>query len=148
MTMRWIGAGIVVLWLTACGGDATGSSTSSSGSTGAPPTSGESSSGAPAEQDAGAEPAPQAAGPKMKSVVKMTGSLHVTWELPEKCDGVELERKDGDTAFDLAYELPGFVDNKHDGSATKDLTYTYRARCKIGSEYTAYSDEMANNPQK
>ena len=76
----------------------------------------------------------------------MTGSLHVTWDLPSECDGVELERKDGDGEYAVKYTLPGTVDNKHDGSATEDMVYTYRARCKVGTDYTEYSNEMGKNP--
>ena len=76
----------------------------------------------------------------------MTGALHVNWELPEECDGVELERKDGDAEFAVKYTLPGTVDNKHDGTATANMVYTYRARCKVGTDYSEYSNEMSKNP--
>lgn len=152
MSSRSIWVGIVLAAaLAACGGDDKGSSTSSSGgsSSGSTSSSGGSSSGSTADTDAGSTPAPKAVGPKMVSIMKMTGALHVSWELPDTCDGVELERKDGDAAeFKVAYKLPGTVDNKHDGAATENLVYTYRARCKVGAEYTEYSNEMSKNPQK
>lgn len=117
------------------------SSSSSSSSSG-------SGSGA-AEPDAPAtEAPPAAAGPKLVSVAKMMGALHVTWTLPDACDGIELERKDGDAAFAVAFELPGTVDNKHDVKATADMVYAYRARCRSGDTYSAYSNEMSRNPQK
>ena len=78
--------------------------------------------------------------------MKMTGSLHVVWDLPATCDGVELERKDGAGDFVMKYTLPGTVDNKHDGTATANTVYTYRARCKVGAGYTEYSNEMGENP--
>jgi len=147
--MRLACAGVLLAAAAAaCGGDDKGTSTSSSGGLSSGSTSGgETSSGAPEESGSGAA-TPQVAGPKIVSVMKMTGSLHVTWELPAKCDGVELERKDGDGAFKVVYELPGTVDNKHDGKATSDMKYTYRARCTLGSDYTEYSNEMSGNPQQ
>lgn len=87
--------------------------------------------------------------PTLTDVMKMTGSLHVMWKNPAACDTVELERKDGDAGtFAVAYTLPGAADNKHDGAATADMTYTYRARCKVGAEYTPYSNELGGNPVK
>lgn len=140
----WLGLGLVVASVTGCGeGDKDG--TTSSGGTSSS-SSGSTTSG---DTDAGAETtesAPKAAGPKIVSVMKMTGSLHVAWELPEKCDGVEVERKDGDGAFEVKFELPGTVDNKHDGTATEDMVYTYRTRCTVGADYTEYSNEMGKNP--
>lgn len=121
-------------WLGACGGDDEPS----------PAPTPASSTG----QDAAAsEPTTKAAGPKITQIMKMTGGLHVVWELPATCDGVELERKDADAEYKVAYTLPGTVDNKHDGTATANMLYTYRARCKVGAEYTEYSNEMSKNPK-
>lgn len=80
--------------------------------------------------------------------MKMTSGLHVTWDLPKTCEGVELERKDGDAPYVVKYTLPGAVDNKHDGTATADTLYTYRARCKVGADYSEYSNEMSKNPKQ
>lgn len=136
--------------LVACGGDDKSSSSSGGSSSGtASSSSGGSSSGGTTSggaADSGAV-TPKAA-PKITNVLKMTGALHVVWELPSECDGVELERKDGDGEFAMKYELPGTVDNKHDATATEDLVYAFRARCKLGSEYTEYSNEMSKNPQQ
>lgn len=143
----------LLLALAACGDDKGTTSSSSSGSSSGSPTassSGGSSSGETTSggtTDAGAV-TPKAEGPKLTSVMKMTGSLHVNWDLPADCDGVELERKDGDAEYVVKYELPGTVDNKHDGTATQDMVYTYRARCLVGGEYTAYSNEMGKNPKQ
>jgi len=153
MNARFVWAGMVIAAsVAACGGDdKTSSSTSSGGSSSgtASSSSGGSSSGDTASggtPDAGAV-TPKAAGPKLTEVMKMTGSLHVTWELPAtECDGVEPERKDGDGDFVVKYKLPGTVENKHDGSATENVVYAYRARCKVGAEYTEYSNEMSKNP--
>lgn len=151
MISRSIALGIVfAAGLAACGGDDKGSSTSSSGGSSSGSTSSSSSSGSSGatDTDAGGT-APQAAGPKITEVMKMMGSLHVMWDLPKAtCDNVLLERKDGTAEFKVVYTLPGAADNKHDASATGDMTYTYRARCKVGAEYTEYSNEMGGNPTK
>jgi hypothetical protein len=139
--------------LVACGDDKGSTSSSSSGGSSGTPTASSSSGGSSSGDttsggaaDAGAI-TPKAEGPKLTSIMKMTGGLHVNWELPTECEGVELERKDGDaTEFAVKYKLPGTVDNKHDGTATEDVVYTYRARCKVGTEYTEYSNEMGKNP--
>ena len=151
--LSWVGI-VLAASIAACGGDdKTGTSTSSSGTSGAPTasSSGGSSSGDTTSSggagDAGGTVTPKAAGPKLTDIMKMTGSLHVSWELPDECDAVELERKDGDTAdYVVKYKLPGTVDNKHDGTATENMVYTYRTRCKVGTEYTEYSNEMSKNP--
>jgi hypothetical protein len=132
MVSRWVCVALVVsASLAACGGD-DGPATSSSG--------GSKSESNPAKGSSGA------AGPKITRVMKMAGGLHVFWELPKTCDGVELERKDGPGEFEVKYKLPGAIDNKHDATATGDTLYTYRARCKAGAEYTEYSNEMGKSP--
>lgn len=137
-----------VLGLAACGGDDKGGSTSSSSSSSSSSSGGSGGGSENGDTDAGGT-APKAAGPKITEVMKMMGSLHVMWERPkETCDSVLVERKDGDAEFKVVYTLPGAADNKHDASATADMTYTYRARCKVGAEYTEYSNEMSGNPMK
>lgn len=86
----------------------------------------------------------------MDRLVKMGGALHVMWVNPASaaCDAIELERKADGEAFAVAYTLGGSIDNKHDGQATKDTTYTYRTRCKVGAAYSPYSNEIARNPMK
>jgi hypothetical protein len=150
MSTRFSWIGIVLAFsMFACGGDDKSSSSSSSGgSSSGGSSSGGSSSGATTSGGTpdGGGVTPKAEGPKLTSVMKMTGSLHVSWDLPAECDGVELERKDGDAEYAVKYTLPGTVDNKHDGTATANMIYSYRARCKVGTEYTAYSNEMSKNP--
>ncbi len=92
--------------------------------------------------------------PRMEEAIKMAGSLHVTWVNEEPaCDGVELERRTTSPAgqvvadFAVVYRLPGAVDNKHDGTATEDATYTYRARCVKAGQTSAYSNEISANPK-
>ncbi len=155
MNARLLSATVLAAAIVACGGDDKGTSTSSSGGSSTSSTSSSGEVGASGgDTDAGgsssgATPKALAAGPKITEIMKMTGSLHVVWDLPKTCDSVELERKDGDAgSFKVAYTLPGTVDNKHDGTATGDMTYTYRARCKVGAEYTEYSNEMGKNPKQ
>lgn len=92
--------------------------------------------------------------PRMEEAIKMAGSLHVTWVNEEPaCDGVELERRTTSPAgqvvadFAVVYRLPGAVDNKHDGTATEDATYTYRARCVKAGQTSPYSNEVSANPK-
>lgn len=88
---------------------------------------------------------PQA--PMMKSVEKMEGALMLYWmNMESGCVSVEGERKEGSGAYAVVFTVPGEVDNKHDSTATKDATYTYRLRCLKGKATSAYSDEMSMNP--
>lgn len=88
--------------------------------------------------------------PKLVSVEPMVGSLHVSWQNQSACDVIELERTNPGTpmmaSFTLLYKLPGAADNKHDATATQPLTYTYRARCARGGQYSAYSNELSGDP--
>ncbi|MEW5847947.1 MAG: hypothetical protein AB2A00_03995 [Myxococcota bacterium] len=85
--------------------------------------------------------------PTITSIAKMGGALHVQWtNNTTGCDAVEGERKQDGADFTAAFSVPGDVDNKMDGTATADTTYTYRLRCKMGSDYSPYSNEMSANP--
>ncbi len=93
--------------------------------------------------------------PKMNEVIKMVGGLHVTWTNNEaSCDAVEGERQaqmaDGTVMekYKVVFSVPGSADNKHDATATEDMKYTYRLRCKKGSSYSDYSNELSGNPVK
>ena len=124
-----------------------GSSTSSGGAS----SSGHSTSGS--TSSSGAATASLKA-PKVDMVEKMMGALHVMWTNNEtSCDTIELERQATmDTMVHEKYKvvasLPGEADNKHDTTATEDMTYTYRLRCKKGADYSPYSNEMSGNPVK
>ncbi len=78
----------------------------------------------------------------------MTGGLHVTWVNNQKdCDAIEGERKSDAEAYKVVFTVPdGFVDNKHDGPLTAGTAYTYRVRCKKGSDYSPYSNEQTGTP--
>jgi hypothetical protein len=119
-----------------------GGSNGSSGSSGSTNTS----SGAPATT---------VAAPTIDEVAKMMGGLHVMWTNKEaSCDSIEGERQaqmsDGSVMekYKVVFTVPGDADNKHDTSATEDMTYTYRLRCKKGTTYSDYSNEMSANPKK
>ena len=87
--------------------------------------------------------------PTLDKIMKMTGGLHLLWTNPAgvECDTIEGERKTATTAYAVAFTVPGSVDNKHDATATAKTTYTYRLRCKVGTAYSDYSNEMSGNPQ-
>lgn len=93
-------------------------------------------------------PAPAAVkAPTIDRVAKMVGALHVMWTNEEaSCTAVELERKTATVAWKVVYTLPGEADNKHDTNASAATMYTYRARCKKGTAYSAYSNELSGTP--
>jgi hypothetical protein len=86
--------------------------------------------------------------PMLMEVAPMEGALHLAWmNMQKDCDSVEAERKmEHQTSYDLAFSVPGSVDNKMDTSATDNMMFTYRMRCKKGSTYSSYSNEMSANP--
>lgn len=82
----------------------------------------------------------------------MMGYLHVQWTNPSvACESVEGERmaqmSDGTMMeeYKVVFTVPGTVDNKMDPSATEDMKYTYRIRCKGTSKY---SETMSANPKQ
>ena len=84
--------------------------------------------------------------PMLMEVVPMEGVLHIKWMNEQKdCDSVEGERDMG-AGYEAAFSVPGTVDNKMDGEATHDMTYSYRLRCKKGESFSVYSNEMSGNP--
>ena len=104
---------------------------------------------APAATTASANPK----APQIQSVSKMTGSLHVVWKNQDTgCSAIEVERQ-GTMAsgavhekYSVVYTLAGEADNKHDTSATADMKYSYRVRCKKAAAYSEYSNEASGNP--
>lgn len=99
--------------------------------------------------DTGGSDAGEMAPPTITAVAKMSGALHVQWtNNTTTCDSIEGERKMDSAAYKVIFTVPGTVNNKMDLEATQDMTYTYRLRCKMGTAYSAYSNEMGNNPKK
>jgi hypothetical protein len=85
--------------------------------------------------------------PMLMKVMPMEGALHLEWMNEQHdCDAVEAERKMHSEEFTQIFSVPGTVDNKIDASATEDMTYTYRLRCKQGDIYSPYSEELSANP--
>jgi hypothetical protein len=84
----------------------------------------------------------------LQQVVPMEGALHITWmNMQKDCDSVEAERmSDHHPDYAVVFSVPGSVDNKMDADATEDMMYMYRMRCKKGSAYSEYSNEMSANP--
>ena len=132
----------------------TGSTSSSSGASGT--SSSSSSSGDTNTSSSSGTPtaaAPKA--PQVTEIMKMMGALHVTWTNNEpSCDSIEGERQakmsDGSVMekYKVVFTVPGEADNKMDSSATDDMDYSYRLRCKKGTTYSDYSNEMSANPMK
>jgi hypothetical protein len=87
--------------------------------------------------------------PQIDMVMPMQGALHVMWiNKQTDCDTIEGERKTDTDPYTMVFTVPGEADNKHDTSATMDMTYTYRLRCKKGDAYSDYSNEKSLNPKK
>jgi hypothetical protein len=86
--------------------------------------------------------------PMLMEIVPMEGALHLTWmNMQKDCDSVEAERKmEHSTAYEAAFSVPGTADNKMDTAATDNMMYMYRMRCRKGSAYSSYSNEMSANP--
>lgn len=122
--------------------------TPSTQDTGVSTTDDSASTGDTAEETA-AEAGHEMKAPTITMVMKMDGALHVMWKNNETgCDSVEGERKTDTEAYKVVFTVPGSVDNKMDVTATADTTYTYRLRCKMGADYSPYSNEMSKNPVK
>ncbi len=98
--------------------------------------------------DAGSDAPAGLQAPTIVKVEPMAGGLHVTWTNGQKdCDAIEGERKSDADAYKLVFTVPdGSVDNKHDGPLTAGKVYTYRVRCKKGSDYSTYSNEQSGTP--
>ena len=85
--------------------------------------------------------------PMLMKVMPMESALHLEWmNVQADCDTVEAERKTPDETFGTIFSVPGSVDNKMDTTATENMTYTYRLRCKKGASFSGYSDELSANP--
>lgn len=127
-------------------------STGSSGTSGSSGSSGDTTSGATSGTSGSPAAAPKA--PKIDQVAKMMGALHVMWTNTETtCDSIVGERQaqmaDGSVmeAYAVAFTVPGEADNKHDTTATANMKYTYRLRCKKGDQFSAYSNELSGSPK-
>lgn len=102
--------------------------------------------------DARDEAAPDGAlplAPTLTALMPMAGALHVRWISADPfCEIIEGERKSASTAYEVVFTVPGEADNEHDTTATGNVDYTYRLRCKKGSAYSPYSAEKTGNPAK
>lgn len=86
--------------------------------------------------------------PTITMVMKMTGGLHLMWTNNQTdCDAIEGERKSATEAYKVVFTVPdGSVDNKHDAPLTAGTEYTYRLRCKKGTDYSPPSNEKSGSP--
>jgi hypothetical protein len=89
---------------------------------------------------------PQA--PVMKSVMPMSGALHVTWtNVTEDCDAVLVFRKQDDGEYALEYTMAGSANQKHDDEANvASSTYCYKAQCERGELVSPDSNEKCGSP--
>ncbi len=83
--------------------------------------------------------------PVITMATPMMGGLHVMWTNTETdCNSIEGERKSDSETYKVVFTIPdGSVDNKHDTPLTSGKAYTYRLRCKKGSDYSPYSNEKS-----
>ncbi len=86
--------------------------------------------------------------PTVSMVAPMAGGLHVVWKNGQAdCDAIEGERKSAAEVYKVVFAVPdGSVDNKHDAPLAAGTAYTYRLRCRKGSEYSPYSNEKTGTP--
>jgi hypothetical protein len=83
----------------------------------------------------------------LATVMPMEAVLHVAWTTTSACDFIEAERKDDQhPTYAAAWEVTGDLTSHMDGDAAANMTYSYRLRCKVGDELSAYSNEMSGNP--
>lgn len=99
------------------------------------------------EADSGAAKA-QLVAPVLSDVMAMGGSLHISWTVDGACDQIEAERKTAAAAYATEFTETAAKGSHVDASATADMTYTYRLRCKVGEDYSEYSNEKSGNPTK
>ena len=90
--------------------------------------------------------APQA--PVLDDVMAMNGSLHVSWTVVGASDTIEADRKTSMDPWGASFSVAGTEKSHVDASATADMTYTYRLRCKKGDALSSYSNEKSANPKK
>lgn len=147
---NWRGATLVlVVALAGCGSDDAGGGSGGSSSLGGSAGSG-ASAGMGGQATGGSAGTNGAlAAPVIDMVMPMApAGLHVTWtNVQSDCDEVEGERKTASEAYAVVFTVPGEVDNEHDASATEQIEYTYRVRCRKGSDYSPYSNEVSGTAE-
>lgn len=99
-------------------------------------------------EEAAVDAASELKAPTLDQLMKMSGALHIMWTNNQVCDSVVGERKTATTDYKQIFSVPGTVNNKMDGAATADTDYTYRLRCKVGTTFSPYSNELTKNPTK
>jgi hypothetical protein len=156
----------VSLSLIACGGDSTGS-TSTTGAGGGDGSTTATSTGAggmggagtgttaTGMQTTGSSTGATGTGggasaldaPIMVSAEKVAGGLHVTWKnVTTGCDKIELSRKHDAGAYAVAYTLNGTATSQHDTQVPPPGMYCYTARCLKGAVTSADSNEKCGTP--
>lgn len=86
--------------------------------------------------------------PYLDTVAALHGALHVFWTNETlDCDSIEVERKTTVEPWSVHFDVAGDVEDVSDDAATDpSVVYTYRVRCRRGTEYSAYSNEDSRSP--
>lgn len=139
---------LALLALVACSSESTGSSGPAADTGGAADTEVAATDASEAGLDAAEAPPAAPKPPTLDQLMKMAGALHVMWTNNQSCDFVVGERKTGSTDYVQIFSVKGTIDNKMDSAASADDEYTYRLRCKVGDNFSVYSNELTRNPTK
>jgi hypothetical protein len=62
------------------------------------------------------------------------------------CSAIELDRKQDNGPYALAYTLTGVATSQHDTQVAPPSTFCYKARCKKGTQLSADSNEKCGTP--
>lgn len=158
MTLRtFLTLALCAVPLMACGSDESGGGTAAGtgGGTSATTTTSAATSGAggaggdtSAATGTGGSAATAPEAPDMKSAMKMSGALHVSWtNITTDGDAIHLFRNQNGGAFEEAYVLVGVATSQHDTAATdSSVTYCYRAQCERDGLFSVDSDEVCGTP--
>ena len=85
--------------------------------------------------------------PQLLGVVKMAGSLHVSWRLNDtNLATVEVWRKKDAGAYAKAYTLTGAATSQHDTAASSQGTYCYHVRTTRAGVGSEISNEICGSP--
>ena len=85
--------------------------------------------------------------PQVVAVVKMAGTLHVTWKLNDTgLASVALHRNKDGGPFDKVTTLPGTATAQHDTSATAAGTYCYKVITSRNGVDSDASNESCGSP--
>lgn len=141
-----VSAALLALGAVGCGSESSSPTTSSDTGTGDDAAIDETGGDAAAADDTA--PAPTAPNtPKIVSVIKMSGNLHVTWKnLDTGLTKVELLRKKDAGEYAVAYTYTKAATSQHDVGAYAPGTFCYQVRTTRGDLQSELSNEMCGTP--